>query len=130
MAQRLTASFRGVQFFVESSDISAGRRTVTHQYPQRDEPFTEDLGRAAREYEISAFVLGEDCVDQAYAVRDAIEQPGPGTLVHPEFGEVQVIARPGGSMSFSQTRRIVRFTLTFVEAGINAFPEMGQATQS
>lgn len=130
MAQRLTASFRGVQFFVESSDISAGRRTVTHQYPQRDEPFTEDLGRAAREYEISAFVLGEDCVDQAYAVRDAIEQPGPGTLVHPEFGEVQVIARPGGSMSFSQTRRIVRFTLTFVEAGLNAFPEMGQATQS
>mgnify|MGYP003049250555 FL=1 len=115
---------------MESSDISAGRRTVTHQYPQRDEPFTEDLGRAAREYEISAFVLGEDCVDQAYAVRDAIEQPGPGTLVHPEFGEVQVIARPGGSMSFSQTRRIVRFTLTFVEAGLNAFPEMGQATQS
>lgn len=115
---------------MESSDISAGRRTVTHQYPRRDEPFTEDLGRAAREYEISAFVLGEDCVDQAYAVRDAIEQPGPGTLVHPEFGEVQVIARPGGSMSFSQTRRIVRFTLTFVEAGLNAFPEMGQATQS
>ena len=103
---------------------------MTHQYPQRDEPFTEDLGRAAREYEISAFVLGEDCVDQAYAVRDAIEQPGPGTLVHPEFGEVQVIARPGGSMSFSQTRRIVRFTLTFVEAGLNSFPEMGQATQS
>lgn len=130
MAQRLTASFRGVPFFVESSDISAGRRTVTHQYPQRDEPFTEDLGRVAREYEISAFVLGDDCVDQAYAVRDAIEQPGPGTLVHPEFGEVQVIARPGGSMSFSQTRRIVRFTLTFVEAGLNAFPKMGQATQS
>lgn len=115
---------------MESSDISAGRRIVTHQYPQRDEPFTEDLGRAAREYEISAFVLGDDCVDQAYAVRDAIEQPGPGTLVHPEFGEVQVIARPGGSMSFSQTRRIVHFTLTFVEAGLNAFPEMGQATQS
>lgn len=130
MAQRLTASFRGVPFFVESSDISAGRRTVTHQYPQRDEPFTEDLGRAAREYELSAFVLGDDCVDQAYAVRDAIEQPGPGTLVHPEFGEVQVIARPGGSMSFSQTQRIVRFALSFVEAGLNAFPEMGQATQS
>lgn len=63
-------------------------------------------------------------------MRDAIEQPGPGTLVHPEFGEVQVIARPGGSMSFSQTQRIVRFTLSFVEAGLNAFPEMGQATQS
>ena len=130
MAQRLTASFRGVTFFVEASDISAGRRVVTHQYPQRDEPFTEDLGRAARVFSLSAFVLGDDCIEQAQALRDAIEQPGPGTLVHPEFGELQVIAQPGGSLSFDQARRRVRFSLSFVEAGLNAFPESGQATQS
>lgn len=130
MAQRLTASFRGVTFFVEASEISAGRRVVTHQYPQRDEPFTEDLGRAARVFSLSAFVLGDDCIEQAQALRDAIEQPGPGTLVHPEFGELQVIAQPGGSMSFDQARRRVRFSLSFVEAGLNAFPESGQATQS
>lgn len=130
MAQRLTASFRGVTFFVEASDISAGRRVVTHQYPQRDEPFTEDLGRAARVFSLSAFVLGDDCIEQAQALRDAIEQPGPGTLVHPEFGELQVIAQPGGSMSFDQARRRVRFSLSFVEAGLNAFPESGRATQS
>ena len=72
MAQRLTASFRGVPFFVESSDISAGRRTVTHQYPQRDEPFTEDLGRAAREYELSAFVRNERKTYPVKEVRKAI----------------------------------------------------------
>ena len=130
MAQRLTASFRGVTFFVEASEISAGRRVVTHQYPQRDEPLTEDLGRAARVFSLSAFVLGDDCIEQAQALRDAIEQPGPGTLVHPEFGELQVIAQPGGSMSFDQARRRVRFSLSFVEAGLNAFPESGRATQS
>lgn len=130
MAQRLTASFRGVTFFVEASEISAGRRVVTHQYPQRDEPFTEDLGRDARVYNLSAFVLGDDCIEQAQALRAAIEQPGPGTLVHPEFGELQVIAQPGGSMSFDQARRRVRFSLSFVEAGLNAFPESGRATQS
>lgn len=128
--QRLTASFRGISFFVEASDISAGRRVVTHQYPQRDEPFTEDLGRDARVYNLSAFVLGDDCIEQAQALRAAIEQPGPGTLVHPEFGELQVIAQPGGSMSFDQARRRVRFSLSFVEAGLNAFPESGRATQS
>lgn len=130
MAQRLTASFRGVTFFVEASDISAGRRVVTHQYPQRDEPFSEDLGRAARVYIVSAFVLGDDCIEQAQALRDAIEKPGPGTLIHPEFGELQVIAQPGGSMSFDQSRRRVRFYISFVEAGLNAFPEAGQATQT
>ena len=128
--QRLTASFKGVTFFVESSSISAGRRVVTHQYPQRDEPFTEDLGRAARVYNVSAFVVGEDCIEQAQSLRDVVEEPGPGTLVHPEFGELQVIAQPGGSMSFDQSRLTVRFELSFIEAGLNAFPEQDQATQS
>lgn len=126
---KLPASFRGVSFWVESSDLSVGRRTVTHQYPQRDEPFTEDLGRAAREYRFSAFVLGEDYIEQAKKLREALEKPGAATLVHPEFGEIQVVAQPGASMSFSQSMRRVNFSLAFVEAGLNAFPTPEGASQ-
>ena len=126
---KLPASFRGVSFWVESSDLSVGRRTVTHQYPQRDEPFTEDLGRAAREYRFSAFVLGEDYIDQAKKLREALEKPGAATLVHPEFGEIQVVAQPGASMSFSQSMRRANFSLAFVEAGLNAFPTPEGASQ-
>lgn len=126
---KLPASFRGISFWVESSDLSVGRRTVTHQYPQRDEPFTEDLGRAAREYRFSAFVLGEDYIEQAKKLREALEKPGAATLVHPEFGEIQVVAQPGASMSFSQSRRRANFSLAFVEAGLNAFPTPEGASQ-
>lgn len=126
---KLPASFRGVSFWVESSDLSVGRRTVTHQYPQRDEPFTEDLGRAAREYRFSAFVLGDDYIEQAKKLREALEKPGAATLVHPEFGEIQVVAQPGASMSFSQSMRRVNFSLAFVEAGLNAFPTPEGASQ-
>lgn len=126
---KLPASFRGVAFWVESSDLSVGRRTVTHQYPQRDEPFTEDLGRAAREYRFSAFVLGDDYVEKAKKLREALEKPGAATLVHPEFGEIQVVAQPGASMSFSQSMRRVNFSLAFVEAGLNAFPTPEGASQ-
>ena len=126
---KLPASFRGVPFWVETSDLSVGRRTVTHQYPQRDEPFTEDLGRAAREYRFSAFVLGEDYIEQAKKLREALEKPGAATLVHPEFGEIQVVAQPGASMSFSQSMRRVNFSLAFVEAGLNAFPTPEGASQ-
>ena len=126
---KLPASFRGVSFWVESSDLSVGRRTVTHQYPQRDEPFTEDLGRAAREYRFSAFVLGDDYIEQAKKLREALEKPGAATLVHPEFGEIQVVAQPGASMSFSQSMRRVNFSLAFVEAGLNAFPAPEGASQ-
>ena len=126
---KLPASFRGVSFWVESSDLSVGRRTVTHQYPQRDEPFTEDLGRAAREYRFSAFVLGDDYIEQAKKLREALEKPGAATLVHPEFGEIQVVAQPGASMSFSQSMRRANFSLAFVEAGLNAFPTPEGASQ-
>ena len=126
---KLPASFRGVSFWVESSDLSVGRRTVTHQYPRRDEPFTEDLGRAAREYRFSAFVLGDDYIEQAKKLREALEKPGAATLVHPEFGEIQVVAQPGASMSFSQSMRRANFSLAFVEAGLNAFPTPEGASQ-
>ena len=42
------ASFRGVPFEVTSASLTAGRRTVVHEYPQRDKPYVEDLGRASR----------------------------------------------------------------------------------
>ena len=32
------ASFRGVPFHVTKVDLKVGRRTVTHEYPQRDKP--------------------------------------------------------------------------------------------
>lgn len=127
---RLQASFKGVPFYVQTSDVSAGRRTVTHEYPQRDEPFTEDLGRSARYYRFDAFVLGNDFTDQAESLRDAIESPGAGTLVHPEFGELQVMAVGGATVSFSQSKRMARFSLEFVEAGLNAFPQADSATQT
>ncbi|HCS4673821.1 TPA: DNA circularization N-terminal domain-containing protein, partial [Escherichia coli] len=39
------ASFRGVPFKVEEESAGAGRRVETHEYPNRDKPYTEDLGK-------------------------------------------------------------------------------------
>ena len=58
----LPASFRGVKFFIEKAELSAGRRTQVHEYPLRDKPFVEDLGRATRTITITAFVIGSDFI--------------------------------------------------------------------
>nr|MDM8590005.1 DNA circularization N-terminal domain-containing protein [Escherichia coli] len=39
------ASFRGVPFKVEEESTGTGRRVETHEYPNRDKPYTEDLGK-------------------------------------------------------------------------------------
>jgi prophage DNA circulation protein len=81
------ASFRGVPFFVESAERSGGRRVVTHEFPLRDDPFVEDLGRRARVFQVQGYVIGDDYVlrrDEIIAVLE--DTAGPGELVHPYHG--------------------------------------------
>lgn len=131
LAERLRpASFRGVPFQVESTDLSAGRRTQLHEYPQRDKPYVEDLGRASRDLTFSGFVIGDDYSDQANALLGALEEAGPGTLVHPWFGTLQVSLKEPARVSFDAGLGQARFTMSFVEAGELEFPSAADATQA
>lgn len=124
------ASFRGVAFQVEATDGSAGRRTQVHEYPQKDQPWTEDLGRATRGLSFEGFVVGPDYVDQAKRLIGALEEPGTGTLVHPWFGTMQVNVREDARYSFNSALGYARFSLSFVEAGELTFPNAGDSTQA
>ena len=42
------ASFRGVPFAVYGGDARFGRRLALHEYPGRDKPYIEDMGRSTR----------------------------------------------------------------------------------
>lgn len=77
------ASFRGVPFRVEVRDSAGGRRIVLHEFAKRDTPYGEDLGRRARAYRISGYVIGPNYHDQRDALIGALEEEGPGTLVMP-----------------------------------------------
>jgi len=116
------ASFRGVPFHVDSDSMPAGRRTQTHEYPQRDKPLVEDLGRVTREIKLAAFVIGEDCYFQRDNLLNALDKPGAGELVHPWYGRLTATATV---CSVSHERReggMVRFDLVFVEDGEKGFP--------
>lgn len=135
MAEKLSkslrpASWRGVPFQVDSTDMGFGRRTQVHEYPQRDKPWTEDLGRAARELSFDGFVVGSDYVEQANRLLAALEEAGPGALVHPWFGTLTVSIKDLGRVSFNAQLGYARFTLSFVESGDLSFPVAGNSTVS
>lgn len=118
----LRGSFRGAGFVVPESSLEFGRRAEVHEYPLRDIPYVEDLGRKARRFAIEVFVAGPDYLIARDALIAAVEQPGPGQLVHPWYGTMQVsivearvreTTREGGRASFS---------LTCVESGALQFP--------
>lgn len=123
------ASFRGVPFKTEDEATPVGRRVETHEYPNRDKPYTEDLGKVTGRPVFSGYVIGDDCYDQRDRLIEALNKPGPGTLVHPAYGEMSVCV--DGEIRVSTTSgegRMVRFDLRFVEAGELSFPTSGAAT--
>lgn len=124
----LQASFRDVAFHVTSTELTAGRRTVLHEYPQRDKPYVEDIGRASRKLTFTAFIVGDDYIKQAQTLLAAIEEPGPGKLVHPHFGEMQASLTAESTLSFTTERRIATIKLTAVESGDLEFPKETQDT--
>jgi len=123
------ASFRGVAFSVSTARAAFGRRNVLHEYPLRDLPFAEDLGRRARAFRIAGFVIG----DNAKAARDrlvaACEAEGPGALIHPSLGEIDVVCN---RLDIAETEqgRIFRFTLDLSEAGTRSAPQSSADSRS
>lgn len=116
------ASFRGVSFKVESHDSQFGRRTVTHEYPQRDKPYVEDLGRAARKIKVDGYVVGSNYTVARDALIEACEQGGPGTLVHPYLGTMTVVCEGLTVRERKDEGGMAAITMSFVEAGEAEFP--------
>lgn len=117
------ATFRGVPFKVLSHTAEGGRRTFLHEFPFNDEPYLEDFGKAPGSYKIEAYICQStenafDYMPQRDAFRDALEQYGTGTLVHPFLGTLKVGVQGKYQLkeSFAEGG-IARFSLTFIDAG-------------
>lgn len=115
-------SFRGVQFHIDSIDGQFGRRVVTHEYPQRDIPYSEDLGRRARRFVVNGYLVGGDYGLARDSLIAACEAAGPGELVHPYQGTLQVVCEGITVRERRQDGGYCEVALTFVEDGENQFP--------
>jgi prophage DNA circulation protein len=111
------ASFRGVAFSVTSTDGDVGRRNIIHEYPLRDLPNAEDLGRKARTFSIEAFIIGADYMVGRDQLIAALEQSGAGELVHPYRGRQQVVVTSARVSESTTEGGLARFALTFTESG-------------
>jgi prophage DNA circulation protein len=116
------ASFKGVPIKWISLEGENGRRVAEHEFPQRDKPWVEDMGRATRPYRFMAVCCGEDWLQQLNTLLAVLEEPGAGELVHPLFGRVTVYAKPAHwSLNLDVGGR-VDIPLEFIENGDLLFP--------
>ena len=118
----LPASFRGIPFFVDAHEFEGGRNAISHEPPDKNSGFAEDIGRKTNGYKISAHLLGDAYFFLRDALIDAMEEPERGVLIHPYLGALEVQPGPYKLSETSEEGRLCRFDLSFVEAGDPSFP--------
>lgn len=129
------ASFRGVMFHVEVSARTSGRRTVVHEYPKRNIPYSEDMGRQAVHWSFTGYILiGDKLLGNVMNNRNqlivALERDDAGYLIHPSLtspwdgaegassgGPMLVMCERYAVSDSRQKGGYFEFDLQFVEAG-------------
>lgn len=84
----------GALFTFEFRDLErrGGKKAPIHEPPQQDEAPVQDLGNTAQRYPIEATFSGADYDTTADAFFTALTEQGPGTLLHPRWGDIPVLA--------------------------------------
>lgn len=111
------ASFRGVPFYVSNDKTDTGRRIVTHEFPMRDTPFQEDLGKKVTVFNVTGYIDATGGEIAKDALLAACSARGPAILVLPASTPAMVVCE-----SISVTASLDKlgwfdFTATFKESG-------------
>lgn len=124
------ASFRGAQFKIEASSRRGGRRVAFHEFPKRDDPYAEDMGRRGRRFQVTGYIVGENYMLARDMLIRACEQEGPGMLIFDRLGEFLVVCEQYGVSETRERGGICEFDLVFLEAGVPpSYAGAGAATQ-
>lgn len=112
------ASIGGAPFLYRSIKASKGRRTVVTEFPDRDFPGTEDMGRAARRWIVDAVVAGPEYLRARDALVEVLEKRGPHTFSNPYEGDFYVVL--DGRVDITESVEeggAARISFTVVESG-------------
>jgi prophage DNA circulation protein len=123
-----SASFRGVPFHTKRAEKTVGRRLQVNEYPARERPYVEDLGRRVEVFRIDAFVVGPDYDLARDKLLSALAEPGPGELITERHGRQTVAIDTGSVSEESAEGRYARIRFSALEYGVRLEPAASAAT--
>jgi len=119
----LPASWKGIPFVCTETDDEFGRRGHLYEYPLSERVAWKDLGRKARRFKVTGYLIGGDQIAQTGAMAAAAESPEPGILIHPAYGSQRVACiKLSTSLDYFKDVRRTRLSFEFVEAADSMAP--------
>lgn len=115
------ASFRGIPFFIDTTESQFGRKNIFHTFPFSDKTFVEDTGKDTDQFTLNGYVIQSTSNDFNYfddrdKLINALRGEGAGILIHPFLGKITVAL--AGKVNMSESFKeggMARFTMPFKE---------------
>ncbi len=111
-----------IPFFTEEGDNDFGVRAVQHEYPLKDEPYVEVMGKKKRVHTIRGFLIGEDYMDLRDRLTVVAESGRTVQLVHHFLGRMTVIVIAFRPSESTREYGQCRFSLEVIESGEKKYP--------
>ena len=106
--------YRGIPMHLIDTDSEPGRRLAETYFPGIDGAAYDDYGKAVEVISITAIIVSDAYQAILRALRAAFETPGPGLLIHPMLGPVNVIQGDIPQLSLAANElRVIRISATF-----------------
>ncbi|HEY7417292.1 MAG TPA: DNA circularization N-terminal domain-containing protein [Ktedonobacteraceae bacterium] len=124
------ASFRGAKFHCEANSIESGRRIVQHEFPKKELPYAEDMGRKAGAFTLRGYCISYPRDDDDLFARDyrlsrdklakALNAEGSGRLILPFYkAGLMVVCTAYKLTEEDKFGGYCTFDMTFTEQGID-----------
>jgi len=137
----MPANFDTFMFHCETGSRENGRRIVTHEFPKKDLPYSEDMGRRAIEFSVRGYIIqypsdtGVPLYQRDYTLaRDALlarlETGVPGPLQLPLQDPVVVRCTRYRLTEEERFGGYCVFDMSFVELGVPPFNPTPDAQQN
>ena len=128
----LPAHFDGFQFHCESGSRENGRRIVTHEFPKKEYPYSEDLGRRAIEFSVRGYIIQfvmdtssplyqKDYTYPRDSLQSRLETGLPGPLQLPLQDPIMVVCSRYRLVEEERLGGYCVFDMSFVELGLPPF---------
>ena len=117
-----SGSFRGVAFHTQSASGQGGRNVVVHEFPAREQHYSEDMGKTAGSERLTVFLVGDDYDAARDQLIEALDKPGAGKLVHPYTGTQMIQVQSYDWTISSRQGGYCQFSISYVLAGKRPAP--------
>jgi len=125
----MPASFKGARFHCEVNGIESGRRIVQHEFPKKDLPYAEDMGRAAAMFTVRGYCIAFPSDEDDFYQRDyrqarnrlaqKLNEVGAGMLQLPTYQPLMAVCMRYRLSEEERFGGYCVFDMTFTEQGVD-----------